>query len=499
MKKYIFLTIIAFLFVAVIGCKDYLDVNTNPNAPTVTIPDLVLSGALTESARIISADMNGYAAYWAGYWAASGTYSSSGDVARNFNLTNTNFQGVWTNTFLNASNYNYVENTSKSIAGNDNYRAIAKIMKVYNFHTLIDNYNNIPYTNALKGFDKLSPTYDDASTIYQSLSAQLDSAVSIIKNAPTTAKVIKPTTDIMFQGNMANWVKLANTMNLRLLLRQSEVTSKAAFITSELATINANGGGFLDLDAIINPGYSKATGLQNPFWDTNGLGVGDDIGNRDYNRVSNYSVTFFVTKSDPRKDYFFRAPGDLPGVNSKSKPYKGIPFGVPPDADFASSKTSAFGLGVMASPAANVIFLSKAESLFLQAEAAQRGWIAGSAQTFYESGITASFKTLGASGDVAYYTSGQINVDFSASPNKLKAIIVQKWAANTSIDAMEAWCDLRRTGYPDDLPQSLEVAKINPTPPIRLLYPQTEYSNNASAVIAQGSINQFTSKIFWQP
>ena len=63
MKKYIFYTFIALLFVAVSGCKDFLDINTNPNAPTVTIPDLVLSGALTETARIISQDMNGYAPY----------------------------------------------------------------------------------------------------------------------------------------------------------------------------------------------------------------------------------------------------------------------------------------------------------------------------------------------------------------------------------------------------------------------------------------------------
>ncbi|HMI66608.1 MAG TPA: SusD/RagB family nutrient-binding outer membrane lipoprotein, partial [Cyclobacteriaceae bacterium] len=294
MKKNIFYTIIAILLVAVIGCKDYLDVNTNPNAPTVTVPDLVLSGALTESARILSADMNAYAAYWAGYWSASGTYSNSGDIRRFFNLNNTNFQNVWSNCYLNAANYNYVENASKSIANYDNFRAISKIMKVYDFHTLIDNYGNIPYTSALKGFKSLSPTYDDASVVYEALSAQLDSAVAIIQNAPTGTVVLAKTVDIMFQGDMNNWAKLANTMNLRLLLRQSEIGSKSAFITAELAKINANGAGFLDSDAIINPGYAKATNLQNPFWETNGLGVGDDIGNRDYNRASEYSVRYFV-------------------------------------------------------------------------------------------------------------------------------------------------------------------------------------------------------------
>jgi len=501
MKKNIFYTIIAILLVAVIGCKDYLDVNINPNAPTVTVPDLVLSGALTESARILSADMNAYAAYWAGYWSASGTYSNSGDIRRFFNLNNTNFQNVWSNCYLNAANYNYVENASKSIANYDNFRAISKIMKVYDFHTLIDNYGNIPYTSALKGFKSLSPTYDDASVVYEALSAQLDSAVAIIQNAPTGTVVLAKTVDIMFQGDMNNWAKLANTMNLRLLLRQSEIGSKSAFITAELAKINANGAGFLDSDAIINPGYAKATNLQNPFWETNGLGVGDDIGNRDYNRASEYSVRYFVLGTDPRADLLFRRPGSAPGTNTGTAGYKGIPFGAPPDADWATSKTSAFGLGVMPGPAGNVVFFSNAQSQFLQAEAAFRGWIIGDPRALYEAGITASFTMLGESeaSATAYYNSGNDYQDWDNSPDKLKAIITQKWAANTSIDAMEAWSDVRRLNIPGDLPQSLEPLKINPTPPIRLLYPQTEYSNNASAVAAQGSIDQFTSKIFWQP
>ena len=518
MKKYILYTFIALLFVAVSGCKDFLEINTNPNAPTVTVPDLVLSGALTETARIISQDMNNYAMFWAGYWSASGTYSASGDIRRFFNLQNTSFQGVWQDNYLNASNYNYVEGSSRRIAGYDNYVAISKIMKVYNFHTLIDNYGNLPYNSALKGFRALSPTYDDASVVYEQLSAQLDSAVAIIQNAPATAAAVPATTDIMFKGDMTLWTKLANTMNLRLLLRQSEVSSKAAFISSEIAKITANGAGFLgaDQNATINPGYTKAANLQNPFWESNGTGVGDDIGNRDYNRASDYSVVFFVGPNyattgvprDSRANRLFRAPGDLPGVNTGPSPtnhYKGIPFGQPPDLPFTTSNTSAFGLGVMGSPSSSVVFLSASQSLFLQAEAVERGWMTGDVQALYESGITESFKLLGVPDAAAeantYYTSGLANKDFSASPNKLKAIMIQKWAANCSIDAMEAWCDLRRTGYPDDLPQSLEPAKINPTPPVRLLYPQTEFSNNAGAIAAalqaQGFVDQFVSRIFW--
>jgi Starch-binding associating with outer membrane len=503
MKKFIY-TFIALIGLIVAGCNDFLNINTNPNAPSVTVPDLVLSGALVESARGLSQDMNAYSMYWAGYWAASGTYSASGDVRRNFILTNNSFAGVWSNLYLNASNYNFVEKSAKSIKGHDNYVAICKVMKAYVFQILVDNYGNVPYTDALKGFVQLSPSYDDAQTIYTSLSAQLDSAVALIQNASSDAAPVPKTTDVMFSGDMTKWVKLANTLNLKLLLRQSEVTTQASFITAEIAKIVANGGGFLGAgqDALINPGYTQATGLQNPFWESNGLGVGNDIGNRDYNRTSAYSLAFFQVNNDPRVNYVFRTPDSPPGTNKGVKPYFSIPFGAPPDAQYATGVTSGFGIGVMPGPSAPVVFLSASESLFLQAEASQRGWIAGSTQTLYQTGISESFRLLGASGAATYYGQAIANVGWaSSSANLLEAIIVQKWAAMCSIDGMEAWSDVRRLGFPDDLPQSGEPSKINPTPPVRLLYPQSEYNTNNGSVSKQPVLGnnreQFDHKIFW--
>src|SRR6266850_2604949 len=139
-------------------------------------------------------------------------------------------------------------------------------------------------------------------------------------------------------------------------------------------------------------------------------------------------ITTGVPK-DPRSNRLFRAPGDLPGVNtgpSASNHYKGIPFGQPPDLPFTTSNTSAFGLGVMGGPSSPVTFLSAAQSFFLQAEAVQRGWMAGNAQALFQSGVTESFKLLGVPAAVAaattYYSSGTPNEDFAASPDKLKAI-----------------------------------------------------------------------------
>ncbi|MBS1487286.1 MAG: SusD/RagB family nutrient-binding outer membrane lipoprotein [Bacteroidetes bacterium] len=485
-----------------------MNINTNPNAPSTTVPDPVLSGALVATAFAHTNDAPSFSAYWAGYWAASGTYSLAGNVTQNFRLLNTSYQGIWTDLYLNAENYMFVESATRHTPSLAYYVAISKIMRVYDFHTLVDCYGNVPYTKSLQGFKNLTPSYDVDQTIYNNLLGQLDSAVLIIKTAQGTgnAKPMPATTDVMFGGNMNNWIALANTMRLRLLLRQSAVSAQASFITSEIAKLVADGAQFLTADATINPGYQKSAGLQNPLWEANGLGVGGDVGNRDFNRTSAYSLSFFQTNNDPRVDYFFRSPGDAPGVDSKSKPYFSIPWGTPPTTAYVTANTSGMGIGVLAGPNAPVTFLSAAESYFLQAEAAFRGWLnAGSQQTLYQQGITASFTSLGVPNAAAaastYYTSGKVNVDWSASTDKLQAIIVQKWAANTSINPMESWCDYRRTGFPNNLPTSLDPNKLitSVVVPIRLLYPQTELNVNASNVPSLPNNAQFTSKIFWQP
>lgn len=492
--------------IALAGCSDFLNVNNNPNAPATSVPDPILAGALVATANNIALGTSAFAPYWAGYFAASGTYSSAGNVTQNFNLQTSSFgQQPWGVIYLNMSNYTLVENSGK---GYEYYNAISKIMKVFGYHTLVDCYGKVPYSASEKGFLNLNPSYDDDKTIYEKLVTKLDTAVIIIQAAQAAgaSKTVPKTADVMFYGDMNKWIRLANTMELRLLLRMSEVSGEASFINTEISKIVANSGGFLGVgeDANIQPGYADAIGLQSPMWNLAGLAVGGAVAGKDINRTSDYSLQFFKNNNDPRIDRLFRKPGDLPGVNTAKSPsdYFSIPWGTPPTGAYSTGNTSGFGLGVLGSASEPFFFLPAAESFFLQAEAAQRGWLnVGQEQTLYQQGIKESFRMLGVPNSdaaaTAYFTSGKDNVDWSVSSNKLKAIIVQKWAANCSIDWMESWCDVRRTGYPDDLPASQDPTKVSSTTPIRLLYPLVEYTTNSQNIPA--NISPFTSKIFWQP
>lgn len=503
MKKYIIYILVATGLVSVSGCKDYLNINTNPNQLTVAKPDFILSGALVTSAAIKLGDMQNFAGQWSGYYSASGSYSQSGDVTRTYQLTNGSGNGVWGDLYSNLSNYNYVEQNVASLKGYDYYIAICEIMKVHNFQQLVDIFGNVPYKQTLTGFTYLYPKYDDAQAIYTDLSSKLDSAIAIIQGA--TAPVPVPaTTDVMFSGDMSKWIQFANTLNLRILLRQSLVNATP---TAELAKISANNGGFLTADAFINPGYAVAQNQQSPLWENYGASYSGPVGGRDYLRLNQFSLDLLNSLSDPRATRLWRNPGDNPGMTSatSSASLVGIVFGALPATLNNSAHTSGWGPGIVNNGAQPAVFFSLAQSYFLQAEAALYGWIPGTPATLYNQGIAASFALLGA-GSSSAYSAGNAAYPPAEStvPQQLSAIITQKYIGDWGFDPMEAWSDWRRTGYPANIPTSGDPTRLTPpkgTNPIRLLIPQSEYNNNDNNATSQGQVAlvlpQFNEPIFW--
>jgi hypothetical protein len=148
-----------------------------------------------------------------------------------------------------------------------------------------------------------------------------------------------------------------------------------------------------------------------------------------------------------------------------------------------------------------MVLMTAAESFLLLAEAKQR-YDAGvtlplTAQEYYEQGVKESFRLTGtaASAATTLLTSGLDLADWTASPDKLKAIWMQKWLSVVNYTGLEAWSEYRRTGFPD-LPISAS-ASVGQKPPVRLFYPQTESTSNGDNVKGQGEIDVFTSRIFW--
>jgi hypothetical protein len=489
-----FLIAIVVAAIAITGCKKgTFDINSpNPNVPSTVPPQFSLSAAIKESADLMYNSNEDFMQYWMGYWSVSGDYIPSNSVVL-YQLNTDYFSNNWDQAYLNLKNYDIISQASTDPAS-ANYLAISKIMQAFVYQRVVDLYNDAPYGNALKGGTDNFPTYDKASDIYTSLIGKVDSAIILINSAPAGA-IVPGDDDILFGGDMDMWKKFANTLKLKLLLRTT--VKPVMDIKAALGTLAV--GDFLGAgeDAAVQPGYQNVASQQNPQWaDIGFVPAGQPTGNNTYYRANSYAVSFYSNTNDPRDEYFY-AP-------NSSGEIKGRQFGSTA-LEHNTEISGVDGQGILQSPSQPAVILPAFESLFLQAEAIQEGYLtnAGSASDAFKSAVTESFRLLGipdyGAAAATYFSQSNSNTNFDISSNKIKTIIIQKWAALNAYDPLESFSDWRRLGIPSDLPVSIYPGNTATHIPIRLLYPSSEYNYNTDNVNAEGTISQFTSKIFWMP
>ncbi|MBS1640245.1 MAG: SusD/RagB family nutrient-binding outer membrane lipoprotein [Bacteroidetes bacterium] len=531
----IILTLIVFLSTS---CQKYLDVNTNPNSATTATPELILPQAIVYTASVANS-YNSYGAQLGGYMANAYGYGGFGN---NFSYTfnSSDYTGLWSASYDVLNDFQYVLNSTNDATNRSYYayyRAAALIMQVYNYQLLVDTYNNIPFTNALKGTGSLTPSYDDAKTIYPKLSNMLDTAIAYINAAPSSAKPLGVGKDPLFNKSAitvtasANlWKQFANTLKLRLIVRA------AAKITMPSTTFDAVG--FLATDAVVNPGFARAnasSGTQvNPEFNTWVATYSGGKGNRSWVPTkwiySFYSGTKLLDAGRGNAIFYGYATNTTGlsqlGVilsggssNGNTSNWYCSSYGAP-----TSLTTVGSNIGVMKGPDMGQPLMLAAESYLLQAEAVVRAIpnVTGSDATLFNNGVTASFNYLyllpnGALGaglnvatSVAAYqaanpTSYLVNYALAGTTaQKIEAIITQKYLAVNMINSNEGWNEYRRTGYPTIVPGSvnatLSFASTQSSAtradklPTRLQYPISEFSYNAANV---PNVNVLTDLIFW--
>lgn len=526
------LSIILFcIIITGASCKKYLDINVNPNSATSSTPDLVLPQAIATTANN-SVNFNFYGGQIAGYFANAGGVSGWGAIIT-YDYTSADFKGLWTSTYDNLNDYQYVINQTTGSPLYAYFNAAARIMKSYNFQLLIDTYGDVPYTDAFKGNSNLQPKYEKATDLYKELANQLDSAINIIKAAQAqTDPSLKPkaftsASDIMFAADMTKWKQFASTIKLKLMLRG------AGKVTFANTTFDASG--FLITDAIVNPGYAKIAGKQNPFWDYFAYNSAGTV----QTRGGQYIPTPFILSFYNSKKLLDAKRGAVvyktwAGTNGSTTPTNQLGY-VMPDAALGDKNANSWYKGTSATAytkegifkgfdAGQPLMLA-AESYLLVAEGNVRGLTgaAADAKGNFNKGIENSFRylykdntstvpaTKDPVADAAAYitantTSYLANFDLALTlDQKIEAIIDQKYIALNMIFGNEAWNEFRRTGYPKITAGSsdplLSFASLTSSAttvnklPTRILYPDTEFKYNQNNV--PKGVSPFTSKIFW--
>jgi hypothetical protein len=478
------------------GCgKSYLDINQpNPNAATGATPELVITSAMTATAsgQIFNPFLppTNYTNGWMGYFAPSGSYAPNNQDVASYYETTAFGNTLWIGSYRNLEDYYYVE-TSAAAQLKPYYVAMAKAMKSVVFSQLVDMFNNVPYSESFQGTVIIQPKYESGQTIYEDLVKQLDTVVTLMQSP---AAVGAPNTDIMFDGDNAGWIAFANTLKLRLLMRQTQMTGRDQYIKDGIAQIEANGGGYLETDASINPGYANNDQQQNPLWGyfRTLTGLPTSGGQADYWRASAYAINILQSYNDPRLGQIYSQVS--PGV------YAGNVLGS--QSNIPGEGTSSLGPGLLKDVSQSAVIISAAESHFLRSEAIVRGYLAGDAQAEYEAGVQASFDFLEAGDATAYLAQNNINTNWtkvSGVAAQTALIIRQKWISENSVLPLEAYADYRRLHLPSDIPISISPYKVpaDAQVPVRYLYPTSEYTTNTVNVNAEGTIDYYTTKVFW--
>lgn len=516
-----FITGISLAALIFTGCsKDYLDINNDPNRVTdenVT-PELIFTQA-EQAVGALPANNYGFLDNWMGYFAPNGDFAPN-QTEQTYKIDFSFSDPLWQNSYNVL--FDLYKAKQKALAQGNNVLAAANmILSAKVFQELVDLYGNIPYSQAFKTETYSTPTYDDAKTIYNDLLATLDTAVSYMDTAVAPTSFGKA--DIIAAGDQVKWTHFANTLRLRLAIRQSQVSG---FDHTGIMTAIQNSGGILTdgENVAVNPGYANDVNKQSPFfanfgYDPTGVKANTSTGANDY------IVSILSSTNDPRLRRFFQPVGEN---------FNGNIYGDATGSLFNGANTSYFGPGLIGDTAVGGTFVAGAtqaqwiypayEALFLKAEAVARGWMSGDVKSAYEDAVTQSFIWLGAkytpirnaantldsitftpTQSAAIYLADSDNVNAnwiyagSSVDDHVQFIVFQKYIANTGVDPLESYSDERRLHFLPDGYISTNPAAVSNTLPLRLLYPQSEYTTNAASVGAEGSIDAFSSKIFWEP
>ncbi|WP_295666582.1 SusD/RagB family nutrient-binding outer membrane lipoprotein [uncultured Mucilaginibacter sp.] len=482
------------------GCKKgTFDINgTNPNSPSTVLPKYSLAASLSGTASLVHSGNQDMIDNWMGYWTQSGAYTPSNTFVL-YQMNSSTATGNWDAAYNNLSNYNNLITTVSADPTLANYKAIGMLMTAFVYQRIVDLYNKAPFTAALVPNSTFSYPYDDGATIYKGCIAKIDAAVALIKANP--GAVSPGNYDIMFGGNMSMWVKFANTLKLKMLMRQTASSTNGSLgdggVKAALSGYSASDFLGAGEDASINPGYSSAADNQeNPLYiDVVKTSTGNPGYNEKYFRANKYGVDFYSTHNDPRLAMLY-LPTDADGL------IHGRVYGSQNGNEANSVISGLTGYGSNASAKEAAPMIPAFESLFLVAEAQQRGYISGTVSATYEAAVEESFRILGSDATTAdtYMAQADPVANFELAPDPITAIITQKWAACNSIDALESYSDWRRLNIPAKLPVSIYPGVTAAHIPYRLPYPNSEINYNSANVPDGGTGTEaLTSKIFWMP
>lgn len=505
---------------AVTACTgDYLDINSNQSQPGDLSSDgfALVSSMTNICSAVVPSDVNCNQFTDCLLGGTLGGYFSDGAPFMTSFVRN-NAPDNWTSVFLKDSkiistlftNLSEIEGYCE-MSGEVVPLAVAQICKVAAMNRVTDTYGPIPYSAI--GFEGAVKTpYDSQEEVYNKFFEELADARQILLD--NTAAQLSPLVDKVYAGDVRNWIRFCNSLQLRLAMRISYANPTLAKQKAEEAVNPANGG-------VIETNDQNAT-WKNYATSTNAMRTAIWYNAHD-TRPSAEIACYLNGYNDPRLPMYLTESGSPTAPDLGGKPYKNedgtwktSPAGVSLQyvgirrgwENFSTTWSINFS-DVNLPGNTPALWQNASEVCFLRAEgAAVFGWdMGGTAESFYNRGIELSFENYGVDGVADYInddssvpaqfydptglnpwngTIPAVTIKWDESLDKeakQQKIITQKWIANWLL-GNEAWADYRRTGYPFLIPVAFNgsnVVDIN-RGPRRMPYPSAEYTDNLANV-----------------
>lgn len=514
-KLFFFMLIGAFL---VTSCnKQIQEKQTNPNQPTSVPPQLILGTVLT--------DMSGTGSQ--GNLGGINSWSDVGDWNQ-YHCQNYDYYGnniySWTANSASFDPYLVLKNVvqmeaevkTRGGAAINPYEAIGRFIRAYYYYHLTSMFGDVPQAEALTGVKNTTPAYTAQEQVFLYVLNELDSAnTDLASLIATNDNSLSAPQDIYYAGSLSKWQKLVNSFKLRVLIGLSGKASDATLnVPAQFANIYNNpatypvfGSQSDDFALSYNPGASN-TYTTYPFNPSN---FGSIAGR--FNMAATY-VGAMTANNDPRVFITCDPAWALVGANVDS----------PAQYQYFVGASTGLDLGTMYgnASAGDYSFIGRyryysnftgepdvlvgyKEMLFNIAEAMERGWISGTAETWYKTGINESMKFYGIDTTKTSFTAHflppgansvtqvapyNFNFKFSTyyaqsgvklsgtSATAINQIVLQKYLAMFENSGYEGYFNWRRTGVPAF--QGGSGVGNNGVVPKRWAYPISEQSVNAA-------------------
>lgn len=487
--KHISKYLMAVAAFALVNCTgDFEEINTNPNNPLETQPNLLLPAVQRDMMNSLLGETWGIGNIVIQHTAKNQFVNEDRYLWGELNA-------IWNAVYDNMRDVNHIISQAQETS-HPGYEGVGLIMQSWMFSLATDAYGDVPYSQAAQGKEGIFfAQYDTQEDIYNGILNDLERANTLLSGASNISG------DLIYGGSVANWRKLANSLRLRYLMRISDRVDVSAKMTEIVDNPDSHPVFTGNADHAVYT-FTANSPDQFPLFSTR-------IGSFNEFRASKTLTDKLMAINDPRLYVFFRpTPATELTTSTNDDQYIGIPNGM----DDVSALTYNGGpefqsrIGPLFYEAADTpeglavakgVIMTYAELQFLLAEARERSLIlTGDAGLYYEEGIKASFDFYGLTMDAAYLSQPEVAYAGS-SDEKLNKIGTQKWMS-LFFQGLEAWFDWRRTGYPVLAP-SVDNQN-NDRIPVRFIYPLIEQSlngeNHASAVARQGA-DDLNTRVWW--